>query len=127
MKWMALRRTFHDDDEADEAVKELTRLMILTLGVCYHSSLENRDKYRNTVARAFKFDYKLPHGEKSISKELELCQQVFALNLHLHEKANIAKNLALSENVFMMVICIQLRIPLLLVGKPGSSKSLATF
>jgi hypothetical protein len=29
------------------------------------------------------------------------------------------------ENVFMMVICCELRIPLFLVGKPGSSKSLA--
>ncbi len=39
--------------------------------------------------------------------------------------SNIAKNAALRENVFMMVICIELRIPLFLVGKPGSSKSLA--
>ena len=38
---------------------------------------------------------------------------------------NIARNNALRENVFMMVICIELRIPLFLVGKPGSSKSLA--
>lgn len=38
---------------------------------------------------------------------------------------NIACNEALSENVFMMVVCIELRIPLFVVGKPGSSKSLA--
>ena len=38
---------------------------------------------------------------------------------------NTAKNVALRENVFMMAICIELRIPLFLVGKPGSSKSLA--
>ena len=38
---------------------------------------------------------------------------------------NIAPNTALSENVFMMVVCIELRIPLFVVGKPGSSKSLA--
>jgi hypothetical protein len=38
---------------------------------------------------------------------------------------NIARNQALKENVFMMVVCIELRIPLFLVGKPGSSKSLA--
>ena len=38
---------------------------------------------------------------------------------------NIASNAALRENVFMMVVCIELRIPLFLVGKPGSSKSLA--
>ena len=38
---------------------------------------------------------------------------------------NIARNGALRENVFMMVVCIELKIPLFLVGKPGSSKSLA--
>ena len=38
---------------------------------------------------------------------------------------NIASNAALRENVFMMVVCVELRIPLFLVGKPGSSKSLA--
>ena len=38
---------------------------------------------------------------------------------------NIAKNSALRENVFMMAVCTELRIPLFLVGKPGSSKSLA--
>lgn len=39
--------------------------------------------------------------------------------------SNIARNTALRENVFMMTVCIELRIPLFLVGKPGSSKSLA--
>ena len=43
----------------------------------------------------------------------------------MHLDGNIAKNAALRENVFMMAICIELRIPLFLVGKPGSSKSLA--
>ena len=38
---------------------------------------------------------------------------------------NIARNAALRENIFMMAVCIELRIPLFLVGKPGSSKSLA--
>ena len=38
---------------------------------------------------------------------------------------NIARNKALKENVFMMIVCIEQRIPLFLVGKPGSSKSLA--
>ena len=38
---------------------------------------------------------------------------------------NIAKSKALKENVFMMIVCIENRIPLFLVGKPGSSKSLS--
>ena len=51
------------------------------------------------------------------------CQQMFLDQLQLGD--NIAKNTALSENVFMMVVCIELRIPLFVIGKPGSSKSLA--
>lgn len=51
------------------------------------------------------------------------CQDVLLDNMKLGP--NIARNAALRENVFMMAVCIQLRIPLFLVGKPGSSKSLA--
>lgn len=50
-------------------------------------------------------------------------QKMFVDELKLDD--NIAKNQALCENVFMMVVCIELRIPLFVVGKPGSSKSLA--
>ena len=51
------------------------------------------------------------------------CQDVFLDAVRLDD--NIARNQALKENVFMMVVCVELRIPLFLVGKPGSSKSLA--
>ena len=32
---------------------------------------------------------------------------------------------ALKENIFMMVVCIMNMVPLIVVGKPGSSKTLA--
>ena len=48
---------------------------------------------------------------------------MFLDNVRLED--TIARNQALKENVFMMVVCVELRIPLFLVGKPGSSKSLA--
>ena len=51
------------------------------------------------------------------------CQRAVLNELELGP--NIARNTALSENVFMMVVCIELSIPLFVVGKPGSSKSLA--
>ena len=41
------------------------------------------------------------------------------------QHSGIARNKALRENVFMMVVCIENRIPLFVIGKPGSSKSLA--
>ena len=51
------------------------------------------------------------------------CQEVILDNMQIGN--NIARNTALRENIFMMVVCIELRIPLFVVGKPGSSKSLA--
>ena len=41
------------------------------------------------------------------------------------QHTNIAKNKALKENIFMMVVCIENRIPLYVIGKPGCSKSLS--
>jgi len=38
---------------------------------------------------------------------------------------SISENRALKENVFIMIVCIENQIPLFIVGKPGSSKSLA--
>ena len=51
------------------------------------------------------------------------CQEVLLESMVLGK--NIAHNAALRENVFMMSVCVDLRIPLFLIGKPGSSKSLA--
>jgi hypothetical protein len=38
---------------------------------------------------------------------------------------NIAKNPPLIENVFFLVISIMAKLPVLLIGAPGSSKSLS--
>ncbi|XP_053396322.1 E3 ubiquitin-protein ligase rnf213-alpha-like [Mercenaria mercenaria] len=56
--------------------------------------------------------------------EIKCCQEVFFYNCHL-ERDIARTNKTLMENVFIMVVCIELRIPLFLVGRPGSSKSLA--
>jgi MoxR-like ATPase len=37
----------------------------------------------------------------------------------------IGKNKSLKENIFVMFTCIMNKIPLIIVGKPGSSKTLA--
>ena len=63
-----------------------------------------------------------PSCQKAVLNELKLGE-----NTQWVERHNflLARNTALRENVFMMVVCIELRIPLFVVGKPGSSKSLA--
>ncbi|XP_065503793.1 E3 ubiquitin-protein ligase RNF213 [Caloenas nicobarica] len=94
--------------------------LVLAVGVCYHASLEKKEAYRSAISQVLPKPY---DTQKKILEEISLMQDLFLSGVHLRD--TIARNLALKENVFMMVICIELKIPLFLVGKPGSSKSLA--
>ncbi|XP_065845272.1 E3 ubiquitin-protein ligase rnf213-alpha-like isoform X2 [Oscarella lobularis] len=101
----------------------LTRSLVLSLGVCYQARLQEREQFREEVCKFFSPPCALKGGSAQMRREIEYCQSAFLDELELPPK--IGKNHALKENVFMMVVCINLRIPLFLVGKPGSSKSLA--
>ncbi|XP_073505879.1 E3 ubiquitin-protein ligase RNF213 isoform X2 [Phyllobates terribilis] len=94
--------------------------LVLAAGVCYHASLETKDSYREDISVHFDRPYDDPDA---ILHEISAIQDLFLSGVQLRD--TIARNLALKENLFMMVICIELKIPLFLVGKPGSSKSLA--
>nr|XP_034315108.1 E3 ubiquitin-protein ligase rnf213-alpha-like isoform X1 [Crassostrea gigas] len=114
------------DGEEFKSIKNtcnLTISLVLALGVCYHASLQKREEFRKEIAPLLLKPFSLPEGSKQMLMIIERCQDVFLENVSLDK--NIAKNKALKENVFMMVVSIELRIPLFLVGKPGSSKSLA--
>ncbi|XP_053396017.1 E3 ubiquitin-protein ligase rnf213-alpha-like [Mercenaria mercenaria] len=111
------------DVQTPHRVDDITRSLILALGVCYHACLKTREQYRDNIASYFQQPCKLPGGSQQIFNEIDCCQDVFLDQVDLAK--NIARNMALKENVFMMVVCIELRIPLFLIGKPGSSKSLA--
>ncbi|XP_048222860.1 E3 ubiquitin-protein ligase RNF213 [Perognathus longimembris pacificus] len=94
--------------------------LVMAIGVCYHASLEDKASYRRAVCPCFPEPY---NDSTVILEEITRTQDLFLNGVPLRK--TIAKNLALKENVFMMIVCIELRIPLFLVGKPGSSKSLA--
>ncbi|CAN0131544.1 unnamed protein product [Rangifer tarandus platyrhynchus] len=94
--------------------------LVLAVGVCYHASLEEKESYRTAICSFFPAPY---NDSRVILDEITQIQDLFLHGVSLRK--TIARNLALKENVFMMVICIELKIPLFLVGKPGSSKSLA--
>ncbi|KAK3539302.1 hypothetical protein QTP86_034163 [Hemibagrus guttatus] len=96
---------------------DLVRSLILAVAVCYMASLEHRNEYLKQVSEAFSLSC------SDILAEIEFCKDAFISNIDC--PASVAKNEALKENVFMMVVCMNLRIPLFLVGKPGSSKSLS--
>lgn len=94
--------------------------LILALGVAYYTRLdERRAEFERIISRCLGLPNSL------FSKVIIACQDIFINESKLEKEKNIAKNDALKENIWMMAICIELRIPLFLVGKPGSSKSLA--
>ncbi|XP_060590374.1 E3 ubiquitin-protein ligase rnf213-alpha-like [Ruditapes philippinarum] len=109
----------------DQKLTDITRSLLLALAVCYHSSLSQRTNYWKYISQFFRMPCEIYGGYINILDEIDRVQEVFLDSVNLEDNSNIARNHALKENVFMMVVCIELRIPLFLVGKPGSSKSLA--
>ncbi|XP_029363545.1 E3 ubiquitin-protein ligase rnf213-alpha [Echeneis naucrates] len=93
--------------------------LVMAIGVCYHACLENKDKYRQKISNCLPREY----TPGRVTQEISLMQDLLLSGVPMGD--TIARNSALKENVFMMVLCIELRIPLFLVGKPGSSKSLS--
>ncbi|XP_051795751.1 E3 ubiquitin-protein ligase rnf213-beta [Acanthochromis polyacanthus] len=110
---------FSDYTHLNEDHKTL-KCLILAVGVCYYPSLVEKEEYLAEICRHFPNPLCSP---AALQQEISSCQDFFLQNIQTRE--TIAKNVALKENVFLMVVCIELRIPLFLVGKPGSSKSLA--
>ncbi|XP_035863121.1 E3 ubiquitin-protein ligase rnf213-alpha-like [Sander lucioperca] len=90
--------------------------LLMATGVCYQSCLEDKRQYQKTISQLLRREY-------NIQKEIQLMQDLLLNGVPMGE--TIARNEALKENFFMMVICVELRIPLFIVGKPGSSKSLS--
>ncbi|XP_056089655.1 E3 ubiquitin-protein ligase rnf213-beta [Rhinichthys klamathensis goyatoka] len=114
------RDDFFPSFRSIEIKQMILKCLVLAVGVCYYPSLENKSPYLQTISKYFPDEL---NTKESLEFEIASCQDFFLSNIQTRE--TIAKNLALKENVFLMVVCIELRIPLFLVGKPGSSKSLA--
>jgi len=111
-------KKFISDDEEPDLHQIFNINLILALGITYYARLdERRAEYEEEMVECLQLE------PKYFSQVIVACQDIFIDELKLDQ--NIAKNDALKENVWMMAICIELRIPLFLVGKPGSSKSLA--
>ncbi|XP_047672985.1 E3 ubiquitin-protein ligase rnf213-alpha-like isoform X3 [Tachysurus fulvidraco] len=93
--------------------------LLMAVAVCYHVCLEKKKEFWAKLCKLFP-SYNKP---QKVKQEISQIQELLLYDVPLG--GTIAKNKALKENVFMMVVSIELRIPLFLVGKPGSSKSLA--
>ena len=92
----------------------------LSIFVCYYLRLtkkENRDELSTKLNKYFDikdFDF----------KEIPKKEQEFIAN-NIEIKEGIAKNKVLLENIFTLFVCVNAKVPLFIVGKPGCSKSLS--
>ena len=98
-----------------------TRSVVLSLAHCYQSRLATtklrQDYWKKCSIVLSEVDDKrladiVRHEQMDLLKRMDLPQ-------------GIAKNTALCENVFVILVCILNQIPIFVVGKPGCSKSLS--
>ncbi|CAI2182617.1 19463_t:CDS:10, partial [Funneliformis geosporum] len=103
----------------------IVRSYVLAISLCYHSRLYERDlrkKYRHEMEKILQ-NHDVYEGENMIVKIIREEQEDYLNRMQcLH---NAARNEALLENVFAMIVCILTKIPVLVIGESGSSKSLA--
>ena len=118
-KFLPLMQATTDHDLGGVTAFQIS--FLLACGLSYHARLEKgRDRYGEELKKSLNLT---SEPSNILSMVVAACQDVFVNELKLD--SSIARNDALKENVWMMVCCIELKIPLFLVGKPGSSKSLA--
>ena len=101
-------------------VDNITRAGILAMIHCYFLRLANK-KHRRQFMSKLSLIFKL-----NPMRILEICEEEQNDYLRRMEfPEEIARNEALKENVFAMLVCIVNKIPIFVCGKPGCSKTLA--
>ena len=101
----------------------VTYSLILSLSVCYRAKLKDRTAFDSCLIANLVSPLSSINKVYIIGREIDRCQTCLVNLMKVPD--HIARNAALKENLFMMYVCIQLKIPLFIIGKPGSSKSLA--
>jgi hypothetical protein len=109
-----------------DAERNRNRAMVLAIAVVYYlrlgssssnPDLDFRKKFRNRLQSSC--------GEQDADVEGVLIRAMSALMGQTFLEPGIAKTRGLQENILMTVVCCLARVPLMIVGPPGSSKTLA--
>ena len=101
------------------------RSVVLALAHCYQSRLQTAKKRKEFCSEISNLigiaeqGFEAEHFDAIVRVE----QEEYLARMELPE--GTAKNAALRENVFVILVCILNRIPVFVVGKPGCSKSLS--
>ncbi|KAF0475938.1 e3 ubiquitin-protein ligase [Gigaspora margarita] len=109
----------------EDGIKFSIRCYVLSLGLCYQCRMYEqsiRQKYREKMARLL-LTNGIQFDETKFSAIIRQEQEDYINRMIC--PPNTAHNEALLENVLVMIVCILTKIPVFIIGAPGSSKSLA--
>jgi E3 ubiquitin-protein ligase RNF213 len=131
-------------DESAASMRDVRRVDILLTWFFKHCSPHIMEKPISAIILSLAFCYRCRlhdvNHRKNFDSVIEEIFTSFGYNVDLHQRIDdeqnfflssmevgegIAKNHALKENIFVLLICILNRLPVFLVGKPGSSKSIS--
>ena len=91
----------------------------LSIYLCYYIRIYDKD-----LRKQFSQIMKKSFGQDFIFEQFPLkIQNIIADSVDLEK--GIAKNKTLLENIFAIFVCLNTKIPLFIIGKPGCSKSLS--
>ena len=95
------------------------RAVLVSLGLVYYLRLDTkyRDRYRRTI------DHEVASSKESFTKTFR--EELNWYIEHIDLPDGIAKTQALKENLFATIVCTMTHTPLIIVGQPGSSKTLS--
>ncbi|KAJ7381008.1 hypothetical protein OS493_004603 [Desmophyllum pertusum] len=112
--------------EQTRVVSPKVRSIVLALAHCYQSRLQTareRDEFCKLMSSLLRREIGKRFQDGSFQAIVRVEQEEYLARMELPE--GTAKNGALRENVFVMLVCILNHIPVFVVGKPGCSKSLS--
>ena len=102
----------------------IRQAMFLAVGFVYYLRLEDVPQRMEALSARQQLNEKLREvAGLSVADIVEHETVQYIKNARLD--AGIAENKALKENVFAIIVCIQLRMPLIIIGPPGCSKTLS--
>ncbi|KAF0487085.1 e3 ubiquitin-protein ligase [Gigaspora margarita] len=119
------KRQYPPDSDNPGLIDFSIRCYILALSLCYQSRIydqESRSEYRKEMTNVFQ-RYQMDIKENDFIKVIRDEQEDWIQRMQL--PPNTVMNEALLENVLVMIVCILTKIPVFIIGAPGSSKSLA--
>ena len=134
-KKVLTKEEIEEEKLKDEKIVKI-KSIILSLYICYYlkiSDLDNREKFDTTI-KSKVIEIKLMKNllenvndnsekKKYFSSILELEERFILKEIKLEN--GIAENRPLRDNAFLLFVSINLNIPIFLIGKPGSSKTLS--